>query len=113
GRAVTSDATLWRDTSRLHSMLADAEALIVRNQTQVNAELLDAAPHLRVVGRLGVGLDNIDVKAARERNIVITAGRNANAIAVAEYVMATMLHYARNLAAADASVRAGAWDRQR
>ena len=113
GRAVTSDATLWRDTSRLHSLLADAEALIVRNQTQVNAELLDAAPHLRVVGRLGVGLDNIDVKAARERNIIVTAGRNANAIAVAEYVMAAMLHYSRNLAAADASVRAGAWDRQR
>ena len=113
GHAVTSDAMLWRDTSRLHSLLADAEALIVRNQTQVNTELLDAAPHLRVVGRLGVGLDNIDVKAARERNIVVTAGRNANAIAVAEYVMAAMLHYARNLAAADASVRAGAWDRQR
>ena len=112
GRTVTSDATLWRDTARLHGLLADAEALIVRNQTQVNAELLAAAPHLRVVGRLGVGLDNIDVKAARERTIVVTAGRNANAIAVAEYVMAAMLYYTRNLAAADASVRAGAWDRQ-
>ena len=113
GRAVTSDATLWRDTARLHDLLGDAEALIVRNQTRVNAELLDAAPHLRVVGRLGVGLDNIDVKAAREHNIVVTAGRNANAIAVAEYVMAAMLHYSRNLAAADASTRAGNWDRQR
>lgn len=113
GRAFTSDATLWRDTARLRTLLANAEALIVRNQTRVNTELLDAAPHLQVVGRLGVGLDNIDLQTARERHIVVTAGRNANAIAVAEYVLAAMLHYARNLAAADASVRAGAWDRQR
>ena len=113
GHEVISEPTLWRDSTRLYAALANAAALLVRNQTQVNAQLMQAAPHLRVIGRLGVGLDNIDIPEARKRGIVITAGRNANAIAVAEYVMAAMLHHARDLAAADRSVRAGKWDRQR
>jgi D-3-phosphoglycerate dehydrogenase len=111
GRPVTLEPTLWRDLARLHPLLGEAEALIVRNQTQITAELLDAAPRLRVIGRLGVGLDNIDLEAARMHGITVTAARNANAIAVAEYVMAAMLHIARNFVAADASVRAGRWDR--
>ena len=113
GRKVISEPTLWREPERLQQALAEAEALIVRNQTQVTAQLLEQAPYLRVIGRLGVGLDNIDLAAARQHGIVVTAGRNANAIAVAEYVMAALLHDARDLATADASVRGGAWDRQR
>ncbi len=112
GHAVTSEPTLWRDTQRLYTLLSDAEALIVRNQTQVTSVLLEQAPKLRVIGRLGVGLDNIDLAVARQRGITVTAGRNANAIAVAEYVLAAMLHDARDLAAANISVRAGNWDRQ-
>ena len=111
GHTVMLDPTLWNNPARLHALLVEAEALIVRNQTRVTAQLLDAAPRLRVVGRLGVGLDNIDLAAARKRNITVTAARNANAIAVAEYVMAAMLHTARNLSAANASVRSGTWDR--
>ncbi len=111
GHPVTFDPTLWRDAGRLQAVLGNAEALIVRNQTPVTAQLLDAAPKLRVVGRLGVGLDNIDLAATRARGIIVTAGRNANAIAVAEYVLAAILHTARDLGAADASVRAGEWDR--
>ena len=111
GRPVKLDPTLWRDLARLQALLDEAEALIVRNQTHVTEQVLDAARRLRVVGRLGVGLDNIDLAAARARGITVTSARNANAIAVAEYVLAAMLHIARNLAAADASVRAGKWDR--
>ncbi len=113
GLQTIADETLWRDPVRLRELLPAAEALIVRNQTRVDAELLQAAPRLRVIGRLGVGLDNIDLQAARARGVVVTAGRNANAIAVAEYVLAAMLHAARGLSAADASVRAGQWDRTR
>lgn len=113
GQPMHLDPELWRDPARLRALLAEAEALIVRNQTRVTSELLSAAPRLRVIGRLGVGLDNIDLAAARERDITVTAARNANAIAVAEYVMAAMLHIARDFAAADASVRAGKWDRVR
>lgn len=113
GRRVRVDAVLWRDGARLREAVGDAEALIVRNQTHVDGALLAAAPQLRVVGRLGVGLDNIDLAAARERGIVVTAARNANAIAVAEFVLAAMLHAARQLDAADESVRRGEWDRMR
>ena len=111
GHAVTLDQTLWKDSMRLQALLVEAEALIVRNQTRVTAQLLDAAPRLRVIGRLGVGLDNIDLAEARKRGITVTAARNANAIAVAEYVMAAVLHTARDLGAANMSVHAGEWDR--
>jgi len=113
GRSFKLDPTLWRDLPRLQAILGEVEALIVRNQTRVTAQVLDAAPGLKVVGRLGVGLDNIDLEAARARSITVTTARNANAIAVAEYVLAATLHIARNFAAADASVRAGEWDRTR
>src|SRR5438874_13706432 len=92
GRSVKLDPTLWRDPARLQAILGEVEALIVRNQTRVTAQVLDAAPGLKVVGRLGVGLDNIDLEAARARSITVTTARNANAIAVAEYVLAATLH---------------------
>ncbi len=111
GQEVSIDPDLWRDVPRLQAAVADVNALIVRNQTRVDAALLAVAPQLRVVGRLGVGLDNIDLATARARNVTVTAARNANAIAVAEYVMGALLHFARNFTDADASVRAGKWDR--
>src|SRR6478672_332915 len=97
GWQVQSDPTLWNAPERLRVLLPDAQALIVRNQTRVTAKLLESAPNLRVIGRLGVGLDNIDLAAARARGITVTAARNANAIAVAEYVLAAMLHATREL----------------
>ncbi|BCX03789.1 MAG: hypothetical protein KatS3mg053_1727 [Candidatus Roseilinea sp.] len=108
---TTYDPDLWRDRLRLFELLAECEALIVRNQTQVDAELLAHAPRLKVVGRLGVGLDNLDLNILRERGITIVTGGNANAIAVAEYTLAAMLALARKLPAADCSTKSGAWDR--
>lgn len=109
--ATTYDSALWRDRARLFDLLSECEALIVRNQTQVDAELLDHAPKLKVVGRLGVGLDNLDLNALRERGITVVTGGNANAVAVAEYTLAAMLALARKLPAADRSTKGGAWDR--
>lgn len=105
------DPALWRDRARLCELLGDCEALIVRNQTRVDAELLAHAPKLKVVGRLGVGLDNLDVNALRERHIAIVTGGHANAIAVAEYTLAAMLALARKLPLADRSTKGGGWDR--
>lgn len=105
-------ADLWRRPDDLRAALADTEALIVRNQTRVDAALLDAAPRLKVVGRLGVGLDNIDLAAARGRGVSVVFARSSNAVAVAEYVFAAMLEAARRLAAATADTRTGGWDRQ-
>lgn len=109
--ATVYDPALWQDRPRLFAQLAECRALIVRNQTRVDAELLAHAPELRVVGRLGVGLDNLDLNALRQRNITVVAGGNANAISVAEYTLAAMLALARKLPAADAATKGGAWDR--
>lgn len=104
---------LWGDTDALLARVASADALIVRNRTRVDASLLRAGESLRAVGRLGVGLDNIDLAAARDLGIPVIVARNANATSVAEYVMAAVLRICRDLSGADADVRAGGWDRRR
>ncbi|WP_373981085.1 hydroxyacid dehydrogenase [Achromobacter sp. JD417] len=90
---------------------ADADALIVRNRSQVNAELLAAAPRLIAVGRLGVGLDNIDLAGCEARGIKVIPATGANARAVAEYVIGTMLSLLRGAYASTADVAAGTWPR--
>lgn len=111
GLEVHYDPNLWKDREALKARLAGASALIVRNQTQVNAELLAAAPRLRVVGRLGVGLDNINQPDLRAAGVQLYFARGINANGVAEYVMAAMLHLARNIAGAAAHVAEGGWNR--
>lgn len=109
---VIEAPALHRDPRSLARALAAADALIVRNATLVDRELLAAAPRLRAVGRLGVGLDNIDLAACRERGVAVVVPRGANATAVAEYVMACLLHFSRPIAAAAADARAGRWRRE-
>jgi len=108
---VIYEPALWRARERLFALLNDCQALIVRNQTRVDAELLTHAPALKVVGRLGVGLDNLDLPALRARDIVVVTGGQANSIAVAEYAIGAMIALARRLPAADRSTKGGAWDR--
>jgi (S)-sulfolactate dehydrogenase len=91
--------------------LDDAQALIVRNRTQVTAALLAAAPRLSVVGRLGVGLDNIDVPACQARAVAVIPALGANALAVAEYVVATAMVLLRGTYLATNAVAAGQWPR--
>jgi (S)-sulfolactate dehydrogenase len=95
----------------LRAALRDADALIVRNRTQVDAALLAAAPKLRVVGRLGVGLDNVDVAACAARGVDVIPATGANAQAVAEYVIAAALLLRRGAYGATADVAAGRWPR--
>ncbi|PZA07231.1 MULTISPECIES: hydroxyacid dehydrogenase [unclassified Meiothermus] len=111
GLEVQYDPDLWKERDALKARLAEATALIVRNQTQVDAELLSAGPKLRVVGRLGVGLDNINQADLAARGVKLYFARGINAVGVAEYVMAAMLHLARNLAGAAAHVAGGGWNR--
>lgn len=106
---VIYDPGLWKN---LTLVLNDADALIVRNQTRVTRELIQSAPCLKVIGRLGVGLDNIDLVAAREAGIPVVYARNANAISVAEYVFAAMLTFARRLEEATIHVKGGGWNRR-
>ena len=99
------------DRDQLALALAQASALIVRNRTQVNQELLAQAPQLKVVGRLGVGLDNIDMALCKEKGITVYPATGANAQAVAEYVIATMFILLRGAYQSSSQITAGKWPR--
>lgn len=98
--------------TELHALLGDCRALIVRNRTRVDAALLAHAPRLTVVGRLGVGLDNIDLEACAARDIAVIPATGANTLAVAEYVIAGLLLLTRGAFLASARVASGEWPRQ-
>jgi (S)-sulfolactate dehydrogenase len=108
---TTYDATLVERRTELLAVLADCDALIVRNRTEVNAEVLAAAPSLKVVGRLGVGLDNIDIAACKARGVEVIPATGANALAVAEYVICTAMMLLRGTYFSSSAVADGAWPR--
>ena len=108
---TSHDATLVERRAELLGRLSDVDALIVRNRAQVNDEVLAAAPRLKVVGRLGVGLDNIDLPACKARGVEVIPATGANALAVAEYVIATAMMLLRGAYFSSASVAAGQWPR--
>lgn len=99
------------DPDQLRHALTHATALIVRNRTQVNQELIAQAPQLKVVGRLGVGLDNIDMAFCKEKGITVYPATGANAQAVAEYVIATMFVLLRGAYQSSSQITAGRWPR--
>ena len=92
--------------------VADADALIVRSAVQADAALIEAASRVRVIGRAGVGVDNIDVEVATRRGIVVMNAPGASAVSVAELTLGLMLAMARNIPRADQSTRAGKWDKK-
>lgn len=96
----------------LAALLPAYQALIVRSGTQVNAELLEAGKNLIVVGRAGVGVDNIDVQAATQRGITVVNAPTTNIVAAAEHAIALMLALARKIPQADQSLRQGKWQRE-
>jgi (S)-sulfolactate dehydrogenase len=108
------DRDLWNRRSELFRHLADARAIVVRNQTRVDPELLAAAPRLRVVARMGVGLDNIDLAACKARGVEVCPSIGANALSVAEYVIVTaMVLLRRQALRSTAALIAGEWPRER
>jgi len=105
------DVAVGVERAELMGRLADAAGLVVRSATDVDAELIAAAPALRVIGRAGIGVDNIDVDAATEAGIIVVNAPQANIISAAEHALALLLSQARNVARADATLRSGVWDR--
>lgn len=101
------------DQAKLLESLKTAHGLIVRSKTKVTRELIEAAPNLRVIGRAGVGVDNIDLDAATERGIPVINAPAGNTISAAELTMTLILAVARKVASADRSVREGEWARSR
>src|SRR5947208_5523409 len=93
--------------------LADADALLVRSATIVDAKLIAAAPRLRIVARAGTGVDNVDVEAASARGILVVNAPGANSISVAEHACALILALARSVPAADRAMKDRRWDKRR
>ena len=96
----------------LREAIRDCDALIVRSETKVTGDLMDAAKKLRVIGRAGVGVDNIDVPAATARGIVVMNAPDGNTITTAEHTIALLVALARNVPQASSSLKAGKWDRK-
>jgi D-3-phosphoglycerate dehydrogenase len=107
------DARAGRSPSALAADLADADALIVRSATQVDAKLLAAGPRLRIVARAGTGVDNVDVAAASARGVLVVNAPGANSISVAEHTLALMLALARLVPAADRAMKENRWEKKR
>ncbi|HEY4589738.1 MAG TPA: phosphoglycerate dehydrogenase [Thermoanaerobaculia bacterium] len=97
---------------RLPEILADYEALVVRSSTQVTADLMKAGKKLKVVGRAGIGVDNVDVAAATELGILVVNAPTANLMSATEHTFALLLSLARRVPEADASTKAGEWNRK-
>ena len=95
----------------LAAVITEFDALIVRSESQVTAEVIEAGTKLRVVGRAGVGVDNIDLDAATRKGIAVVNAPTGNTIAAAEHTIAIMMSLSRHIAQANASMRQGQWNR--
>jgi D-3-phosphoglycerate dehydrogenase len=108
---VVYEPELWRDREALLARLGDVRGVLVRNMTLLDRAFLEAAPNLEVVGRIGVGMDNLDLRGLSEHRVVVCYPPEENAVSVAEHVFALLLSIARCVPQADRAVRAGSWDR--
>jgi D-3-phosphoglycerate dehydrogenase / 2-oxoglutarate reductase len=110
--ACTFEPELWKQPETLMALIGEYKALIVRNQTPVTRELIAAGTKLQIIGRAGVGLDNVDLPAASEHGIVVAFTPEQNTNSVAELTIGLMLSLARKIPAADRDTKQGGWKRQ-
>lgn len=111
--AIQVDVKLKLPPAELKQLIGQYDALVVRSGTQVTREVIEAAVKLKVIGRAGAGLDNVDVETASKRGIIVMNAAGGNTIATAEHAFALLLSVARNVPQACASLKAGKWDRTR
>jgi D-3-phosphoglycerate dehydrogenase len=107
------DVRSGESPATLRDLIPDYDALVVRSETRVDARLIEAGTRLKVIGRAGAGVDNIDVDAATRRGILVINAPSGNTVAAAEHTMAMMLALARHVPQADQAVKAGHWERSR
>jgi D-3-phosphoglycerate dehydrogenase len=112
-RGVEVDVKVGLKPDQLRAIVADYDGLAIRSATKVTAEVLAVADKLKVVGRAGIGVDNVDIKAATARGVVVMNTPFGNAITTAEHAIALMFALARQVPAADASTQAGKWEKNR
>ena len=97
----------------LKSIIGDYDALVIRSATKVTEDLLEAAGRLKVVGRAGIGLDNVDIPAASKRGVVVMNTPTGNVVTTAEHAIAMMLALSRNIPRGTATLKAGKWDKKK
>ena len=112
-RGIDVDVKVGLPKDELKSIIARYDGLAVRSATKVTPDILSAAPHLKVIGRAGIGVDNIDVNAATARGIVVMNTPHGNSITTAEHAIALIFALAREIPAANASTHAGKWEKNR
>jgi D-3-phosphoglycerate dehydrogenase len=112
-RGIDTDVKPGLSPAELREIVGQYDGLAIRSATKVTKELLDAAPRLKVVGRAGIGIDNVDVKSATARGVVVMNTPHGNAITTAEHAIAMMFALARQIPEASASTKAGKWEKNR
>ena len=112
-RGLEVDTRVGMKPAELMAVIGEFDGLAIRSATKVTAEVLAAAPRLKVVGRAGIGVDNIDVEAATQRGVVVMNTPFGNSVTTAEHAISLMLALARQIPAADRSTRAGKWEKNR
>ncbi len=112
GKLLEVDVLTGKTEAELLEIIGNYQGMVVRSQTKVTARLLEAATQLKVVGRAGVGVDNVDVEAATQKGVIVMNTPGGNTVSTAEHTFSLMMAISRNIAQADASVKSGKWDRK-
>ncbi len=113
GVEVDFQPKLGKDKDKLAEIIGNYDGLAIRSATKVTEKLINAATNLKVVGRAGIGVDNVDIPAASRRGIIVMNTPFGNSITTAEHAIALMFAVARQLPAADGSTQAGKWEKSR
>jgi D-3-phosphoglycerate dehydrogenase len=113
GIDVTFDPSIGKDKDRLLSVIGDYDGLAIRSATKVSDKVLAAAPNLKVIGRAGIGVDNVDIPAASKKGVIVMNTPFGNSITTAEHAVALMFAVARQIPEANASTHAGKWEKSR
>lgn len=113
GQVAQVDQRTGLSPDELKAIIGDYDALMIRSGTQVTADVIAAGDRLRIIGRAGVGVDNVDVPAATQRGVLVVNSPEGNTIAAAEHALALLLSLSRHVPQAHASMRLGAVDRKK
>src|SRR5262245_55310218 len=111
-KKIQVDVKVGLKPAELLPIIGQYEGLVVRSATKVTPEILEAAARLKIVGRAGIGVDNIDVKAASRRGVIVENTPSGNAVTTAEHALCLLLAMARHIPQATASMKAGKWEKK-
>ncbi|MDY0377547.1 MAG: hydroxyacid dehydrogenase, partial [Desulfobacterales bacterium] len=109
---ISVDVKTGMSPEELKSVIGDYDALVIRSATKVTEEILDAAKKLKVVGRAGIGLDNVDIPAATKRGVIVMNTPGGNVVTTGEHAIAMLMALTRNIPTGTASLKAGKWDKK-